>query len=88
MVHSYFSYIAYDIVNIFKRALTEKCRNTSIEVLRWDILHKIAIIYFKGKSLCLNSIGKRSSPNTKGKYGLFVVQISRLRGLFTTLRKL
>jgi len=50
-VHFYFSFIAYDIVNIFKRALTEKYRNAGIEVLRRDILHKIAVISFNGKSV-------------------------------------
>ena len=50
-VHIYFSFIAYDIVNIFKRALTEKYRNAGIEVLRRDILHKIAVISFNGKSV-------------------------------------
>jgi len=50
-VHFYFSFIAYDIVNIFKRALTEKYRNAGIEVLRRDILHKIAVICFNGRSL-------------------------------------
>jgi hypothetical protein len=49
--HFYFSFIAYDIVNIFKRALTEKYRNAGIEVLRRDILHKIAVISFNGKSV-------------------------------------
>jgi hypothetical protein len=50
-VHFYFSFIAYDIVNIFKRALTEKYRKAGIEVLRRDILHKIAVISFNGKSI-------------------------------------
>jgi len=50
-VHFYFSFIAYDIVNIFKRALTERYRNAGIEVLRRDILHKIAVISFNGKSV-------------------------------------
>ena len=50
-VHFYFSFIAYDIVNIFKRALTEKYRNAGIEVLRRDILHKIAVISSNGKSV-------------------------------------
>jgi len=50
-VHFYFSFIAYDVVNIFKRALTEKYRNAGIEVLRRDILHKIAVISFNGKSV-------------------------------------
>ncbi|RLG32634.1 hypothetical protein DRN97_06905 [Methanosarcinales archaeon] len=50
-VHFYFSFIAYDIVNIFKRALTEKYRNAGIEVLRRDVLHKIAVISFNGKSV-------------------------------------
>ncbi len=36
MVHIYFSFIAYDIVNIFKRALAEEYRNAGIEVLRRD----------------------------------------------------
>ena len=49
--HFYFSFIAYDIVNIFKRALTEKYRNAGIEVLRRDILHKIAVISFNCKSV-------------------------------------
>ena len=40
-VHIYFNFIAYDIVNIFKRALTEKCRNAGIEVLRRDILRRV-----------------------------------------------
>ena len=50
-VHFYFNFIAYDIVNIFKRALTEKYRNAGIEVLRRDILHKSAVISFNGKSV-------------------------------------
>jgi len=50
-VHFYFSFIAYDIVSIFKRALTERYRNAGIEVLRRDILHKIAVISFNGKSV-------------------------------------
>jgi hypothetical protein len=50
-VHFYFSFIAYVIVNIFKRALTEKYRNAGIEVLRRDILHKIAVISFNGQSI-------------------------------------
>ena len=50
-VHFYFSFIAYDIVNIFKRALTERYRNAGIEVLRRDMLHKIAVISFNGKSV-------------------------------------
>ena len=50
-VHFYFSFIAYNIVSIFKRALTEKYRKAGIEVLRRDILHKIAVISFNGKSV-------------------------------------
>lgn len=50
-MHFYFRFIAYSIVNIFKRALTEKYRNAGIEVLRRDILHKIAVISFNGKSV-------------------------------------
>ena len=50
-VHFYFSFIAYNIVSIFKRALTEKYRKAGIEVLRRDILHKIAVISFNGKSI-------------------------------------
>ena len=44
-------FIAYNIVSIFKRALTEKYRKAGIEVLRRDILHKIAVISFNGKSV-------------------------------------
>ncbi|RLG31058.1 hypothetical protein DRN97_09810 [Methanosarcinales archaeon] len=50
-VHFYFSFIAFDIINLFKRALTEKYRNAGIEMLRRDILHKIAVISFNGKSI-------------------------------------
>ncbi|MDI6885728.1 MAG: transposase [archaeon] len=50
-VHFYFNFIAYDLVSIFKRTLTEKYRNAGIEVLRRDILHKIAVISFTGKSI-------------------------------------
>jgi len=50
-VHFYFSFIAYTIVNIFTRALTDKYRNAGVEVLRWDFLHKIVVICFNGKSL-------------------------------------
>ena len=50
-MHFYFSFIAYSIVSIFKRALTEKYRKAGIEVLRRDILHKIAVISFNGKSV-------------------------------------
>lgn len=49
--HFYFNFIAYDIVSIFKRSLTEKYRNAGIEVLRRDILHKVAVISFNGKSV-------------------------------------
>jgi Zn-finger domain-containing protein len=50
-VHFYFSFITYSIVSIFKRALTEKYRKAGIEVLRRDILHKIAVISFNDKSV-------------------------------------
>jgi hypothetical protein len=34
-------FIAYNIVNIFKRSLTQKYMTVGIEVLRQDILHKV-----------------------------------------------
>lgn len=50
-VHFYFNFFAYNIVNIFKRSLTQKYINASIEVLRRDILHKSAVLSFNGKSV-------------------------------------
>jgi hypothetical protein len=47
----YFRFIAYNIVSIFKRALTEKYRKACIEVLKRDTLHKIAVISFNAKSV-------------------------------------
>jgi len=42
--HLYWSFIAYDIVSIFKRSLTPKYRNAGIEVLRRDLFHKSAVL--------------------------------------------
>lgn len=51
--HMYFNFIAYDIVNIFKRSLTPKYRNAGIEVLRRDLFHKSAVLSFDGESVRL-----------------------------------
>jgi len=51
--HLYWSFIAYDIVNIFKRSLTPKYRNAGIEVLRRDLFHKSAVLSFDGESVKL-----------------------------------
>jgi hypothetical protein len=51
--HLYWSFIAYDIVNIFKRSLTPKYRNAGIEVLRRDLFHKGAVFSFDGESVKL-----------------------------------
>ncbi|MEA1895586.1 MAG: hypothetical protein U9N36_10395 [Euryarchaeota archaeon] len=49
----HWSFIAYDIVNIFKRSLTPKYRNAGIEVLRRDLFHKSAVLSFEGESVKL-----------------------------------
>lgn len=50
-VHFFFNFIAYNIVNIFKRSLTQKYMTVGIEVLRRDILHKSAVLSFNGKTV-------------------------------------
>jgi Transposase DDE domain len=50
-VHFFFNFIAYNIVNIFKRSLTKKYMTVGIEVLRRDILHKSAVLSFNGKTV-------------------------------------
>lgn len=50
-VHLFFNFIAYNIVNIFKRSLTQKYMTVGIEVLRRDILHKSAVLCFNGKTV-------------------------------------
>jgi hypothetical protein len=50
-VNFFFNFIAYNIVNIFKRSLTHKYMTVGIEVLRRDILHKSAVLSFNGKTV-------------------------------------
>jgi len=50
-VNFFFNFIAYNIVNIFKRSLTQKYMTVGIEVLRRDILHKSAVLSFNGKTV-------------------------------------
>jgi hypothetical protein len=50
-VHFFFNFIAYNIVNIFKRSLTQKYMTVGIEILRRDILHKSAVLTFNGKTV-------------------------------------
>jgi hypothetical protein len=44
----YFNFIAYNLISIFKRTLTQKYHNVGIKVLRREVLRKNAIIYFDG----------------------------------------
>jgi antirestriction protein len=42
----YFNFIAYNLISIFKKTLSEKYQNVGIKVLRREVLRKNAIMYF------------------------------------------
>ena len=42
----YFNFIAYNLISIFKKALSKKYHNVGIKVLRREVLRKNAIMYF------------------------------------------
>lgn len=42
----YFNFIAYNLISIFKKTLSQKYHNVGIKVLRREVLRKNAIIYF------------------------------------------
>lgn len=42
----YFNFIAYNLISIFKKTLSQKYQNVGIKVLRREVLRKNAIIYF------------------------------------------
>jgi hypothetical protein len=42
----YFNFIAYNLISIFKKTLSQKYHNAGIKVLRREVLRKNAIIYF------------------------------------------
>jgi hypothetical protein len=41
-----FNFIAYNLISIFKKTLSEKYQNMGIKVLRREVLRKNAIMYF------------------------------------------
>jgi len=41
-----FNFIAYNLISIFKKTLSEKYQNLGIKVLRREVLRKNAIMYF------------------------------------------
>jgi len=42
----YFNFVAYNLISIFKKTLSEKYQNVGIKVLRREVLRKNAIMYF------------------------------------------
>jgi len=42
----YFNFVAYNLISIFKKTLSEKYQNVGIKVLRREVLWKNAIMYF------------------------------------------
>jgi len=42
----YFNFIAYNLISIFKKTLSQKYHNVGIKVLRREVLRKNAIVYF------------------------------------------
>jgi len=60
----YFNFIAYNLISIFKKTLSEKYQNVGIKVLRREVLRKNAIIYFNEDEFELEFNVKK----TKEKY--------------------
>ena len=59
-----FNFIAYNLISIFKRTLSEKYHNVGIKVLRREVLRKNAIMYFNEDGFELEFNVKK----TKEKY--------------------
>ncbi|RCV64233.1 Transposase DDE domain-containing protein, partial [Methanophagales archaeon] len=59
-----FNFIAYNLISIFKKTLSEKYQNVGIKVLRREVLRKNAIMYFKDDGFELEFNVKK----TKEKY--------------------
>jgi hypothetical protein len=60
----YFNFIAYNLISIFKKTLSEKYQNVGIKVLRREVLRKNAIMYFTEDGFELEFYVKK----TKEKY--------------------
>jgi len=76
----YFNFIAYNLISIFKKTLSEKYHDVGIKVLRREVLRKNAIIYFDvdGFELEFNAI--------KAKEG-YLEQIASIRRFVETRRE-
>ena len=55
----YFNFIAYNLISIFKKALSKKYHNVGIKVLRREVLRKNAIMYFNEDGFELEFNAKR-----------------------------
>jgi hypothetical protein len=76
----YFNFIAYNLISIFKKTLSEKYQNVGIKVLRREVLRKNAIIYFNEDGFELEFNAKKAKAGYHGQIASINSFVKKMRG--------
>jgi hypothetical protein len=76
----YFNFIAYNLISVFKKTLSEKYRHVGIKVLRRVVLRKNAIVYFKEEGFELVFNAKKAKE-------VYNEQIASITNFVETMRE-
>jgi hypothetical protein len=77
----YFNFIAYNLISVFKKTLSEKYRHVGIKVLRRAVLRKNAIVYFEEEA------GFELAFNAKKAKEVYNEQIASITHFVETTRE-
>lgn len=77
----YFNFIAYNLISIFKKTLSQKYHNAGIKVLRREVLRKNAILYFDVGGFELEFNAKKSKEG-------YLEQIASISHFIETRREM